>query len=45
MFRILLIIAVIAIGFDAVVHQGAYTREIWLGLVGLTNSLLGSVKQ
>lgn len=45
MFRLLLVIAVIAIGFDAIVHQGAYTREIWTGLVGLFNSLMSSIKQ
>ena len=36
MFRILLIIAVIAIGYDAVVHQGHYTRNVWTSVVGLT---------
>lgn len=36
MFRILLIIAVIAIGYDAVVYQGAYTRSAWSSVVGVT---------
>ena len=45
MFRILLIIAVIAIGYDAVVHQGLYTRSMWTSLVGLTDSAVTSAKQ
>ena len=45
MFRILLIIAVIAIGYDAVVHQGLYTRNMWTSLVGLTDSAVTSAKQ
>ena len=45
MIRILLIIAVIAIGYDAVVHQGLYTRNIWTGVVGLTDSAVTSAKQ
>lgn len=36
MFRILLVIAVIAIGYDAIVHQGAYTRDLWYKAVGAT---------
>lgn len=44
MFRILLIIAVIAVGYDAIVHQGAYTRGIWSNIVGLTNSAVESTK-
>ncbi len=44
MFRILLLIAVIAIGYDAVVHQGAYTRGIWSNVVGLTNSAVSDVR-
>ncbi|HEV7260958.1 MAG TPA: hypothetical protein VGN82_24475 [Bosea sp. (in: a-proteobacteria)] len=43
--RILLIIAVIAIGYDAVVHQGHYTRSIWTSVVGLTDSAVTSAKQ
>jgi hypothetical protein len=45
MFRILLIIAVIAIGYDAVVHQGLYTRNVWTSVVGLTDSAVTSAKQ
>ncbi|HEY5793390.1 MAG TPA: hypothetical protein VIU82_00120 [Bosea sp. (in: a-proteobacteria)] len=45
MFRILLIIAVIAIGYDAVVHQGHYTRNVWTSVVGLTDSAVTSAKQ
>ena len=45
MFRILLIIAVIAIGYDAVVHQGLYTRNMWTNVVGLTDSAVASAKQ
>lgn len=45
MFRLLLIIAVLAIGYDAIVHQGAYTRSVWTSLVGLTESAVNSAKQ
>lgn len=45
MFRILLIIAVIAIGYDAVVHQGLYTRNAWTSIVGLTDSAVNSARQ
>jgi hypothetical protein len=45
MFRILLIIAVIAIGYDAVVHQGHYTRNVWTSVVGLTDSAVTSARQ
>lgn len=45
MFRILLIIAVVAIGYDAVVHQGLYTRNAWASVVGLTDSAVTSAKQ
>lgn len=45
MFRILLIIAVIAIGYDAVVHQGLYTRNAWTSIVGLTDSAVTSARQ
>lgn len=45
MFRILLIIAVIAIGYDAVVHQGLYTRNVWTSIVGLTDSAVTSARQ
>lgn len=36
MLRILLVIAVIAIGYDAIVYQGAYTRSAWASVVGAT---------
>lgn len=36
MLRILLIVAVIAIGYDAVVYHGAYTRSAWASVVGAT---------
>lgn len=45
MFRILLIIAIIAIGYDAVVHQGHYTRNAWTSIVGLTDSAMTSARQ
>jgi hypothetical protein len=45
MFRLLLIIAVIAIGYDAVVHQGAYTRNAWTSVVGITDSAVSSARQ
>ncbi|PZO03180.1 MAG: hypothetical protein DCF30_03385 [Hyphomicrobiales bacterium] len=45
MFRIVLIIAVIAIGYDAIVHQGLYTRNAWTSVVGLTDSAVTSAKQ
>lgn len=44
MFRILLLIALVAVGYDAVVHQGAYTRGIWSNMVGLTNSAVSDVR-
>jgi hypothetical protein len=44
MFRLLLLIALIAIGYDAVVHEGAYTRGIWSNMVGLTNSAVSDVR-
>ncbi|WP_332680682.1 hypothetical protein [Bosea sp. (in: a-proteobacteria)] len=45
MFRILLLIAVIAIGYDAIVHQGAYTRSAWYNVVGATERLVGEAKR
>lgn len=38
MFRILLIIVVLGVGYDAVANQGAYTRSIWNSIVGLVTS-------
>lgn len=45
MFRLLLIIAVVAIGYDAIMHQGAYTRNAWDSVVGLTGSAVDNAKQ
>lgn len=45
MFRLLLIIAVLAIGYDAVVHEGAYTRNAWTSVVGITGSAMSGAKQ
>jgi hypothetical protein len=45
MFRLLLIIAVLAIGYDAVVHQGSYTRSAWASVVGVTDSAVTNAKQ
>lgn len=45
MFRILLVLAVLAIGYDAVVHQGVYTRNLWTNLVSFTNSATEGAKQ
>lgn len=36
--RLLLVILVLVIGYDAIVHQGAYTREAWTSIVRLTDS-------
>jgi hypothetical protein len=45
MFRLILILALIAVGYDAVVHQGTYTRNIWTNLVGLTDSAVNGARQ
>lgn len=45
MFRLLLVIIVLVVGYDAVVHQGAYTREAWNGIVGLTDSSVEGAKR
>ncbi len=45
MFRILLVLAVIAIGYDAIVHQGLYTRNVWTSVVGFTDSAVTGAKQ
>lgn len=45
MFRILLVLVVIAIGYDAVVHQGLYTRNVWTSVVGFTDSAVTGAKQ
>lgn len=44
MFRILLVLAVIAVGYDAIVHQGTYTRQTWDGVVGMSQSVIGGAK-
>lgn len=45
MFRLLLVILVLAIGYDAVVHQGAYTRNAWTSIVGVADSAVTGAKQ
>ena len=45
MGRILLVIAVIAIGYDAIVHQGAYTRDLWYKAVGATERVVDEAKR
>ncbi|MDU0339628.1 hypothetical protein [Bosea rubneri] len=45
MFRILLVIAVVAIGYDAVVHRGAYTRDLWYKAVGVTERAVDEAKR
>jgi hypothetical protein len=45
MFRLLLIVAVLAIGYDAVVHQGANTRNVWTSVVGVTDSAVNSARE
>lgn len=45
MFRILLLVAVILIGYDAIAHQGIYTRNVWTSIVGLTDSAVTGAKQ
>jgi hypothetical protein len=45
MFRLLLLIAVIAIGYDAIVYQGLYTRNAWSSVVGITDSAVSSARQ
>jgi hypothetical protein len=44
-FRLLLLILVLVIGYDAVVHQGAYTREAWNGIVRLTDPSVEGARQ
>ncbi len=38
MFRVLLLVIVPIVCYDAVVHQGAYTRDAWNSIVRLTQS-------
>ena len=44
-FRLLLIIIVLVVGYDAVVHQGAYTRDAWNSIVRLTGSSVEGAKE
>lgn len=45
MFRLLLVIVILVVGYDAVVHQGAYTRQAWDSIVRLTHSSVEGAKQ
>ena len=45
MFRLLLIIIVLVVGYDAVVHQGTYTRDAWNSIVRLTSSSVEGAKE
>ncbi|WP_187640108.1 hypothetical protein [Bosea sp. F3-2] len=45
MFRVVLIILVLVIGYDAIVHQGAYTRDVWNSMVRLTGSSVEGAKE
>lgn len=45
MLRIILVLVILALGYDAVAHQGSYTRNIWTNLVGLTDSAMNGAKQ
>ena len=44
-FRLLLIIIVLVVGYDAIVHQGAYTRDAWNSIVRLTSSSVEGAKE
>jgi len=44
-FRLLLIIIVLIVGYDAVVHQGAYTRDAWNSIARLTSSSVEGAKE
>lgn len=45
MFRLLLIVIALVVGYDAVVHQGAYTRDAWNSIVRLTSSSVEGAKE
>ena len=45
MFRLLLIIIVLVVGYDAIVHQGAYTRDLWSKAVGATERVVDEAKR
>ena len=44
MLRLFLLIVVLVIGYDAVAHQGAYTRQAWDAVVRLTGSAVDGAK-
>lgn len=44
MFRLLLVILVLAIGYDAIAHHGAYTRDAWNSIVRLTDSSMSGAR-
>lgn len=44
-FRLLLVIVVLVVGYDAIVHQGAYTRDAWNSIVRLTSSSVEGAKE
>lgn len=44
-FRLLLVIIVLVVGYDAVVHQGAYTRDAWNSIVRLTGSSVEGARE
>jgi hypothetical protein len=44
-FRLLLVIIVLIVGYDAVVHQGAYTRDAWNSIVRLTGSSVEGARE
>lgn len=45
MFRLLLLILVLVIGYDAIAHQGAYSRQAWDSIVRLTDSSVEGARQ
>jgi hypothetical protein len=45
MFRLLVLIAVVAVGYDAIVHHGLYTRNAWASVVEVTDSAVSSARQ
>ncbi len=44
-FRLFLVIIVLVVGYDAVVHQGAYTRDAWNSIVRLTSSSVEGARE
>ena len=45
MLSLLLIIIVLVVGYDAIVHQGAYTRDAWNSIVRLTGSSVEGARE